>query len=254
MDNFGEDKSRKEFNMYMDNLNRMYRQNPEFVTKETRDFLKTLEKKKTNNLLTYDENLNDSYEEELEFLADLDESEAIKRNKNKYRNDEDLSGSNKSSSELKKVFQDIDKDKLYLCVLIFLIALIGLFNIKAYPIYLFGIIFFLAGHFIGLYLKWMGLIFLFSHSVTGIFVMLSALIGDIVTNNPIMSDNPLNIIIYLVIVALLLIFATLMVIIHNLSDYLKTKKFFVVIPMSIYVVAFFMAGLLNIIFNFIYNL
>lgn len=153
--------------------------------------------------------------------------------------------------EKKSIFQDIDTDKFMLSILIIIIIFVGLFNLQEFPMYLFGVVFFLAGHFVGMFVPIFGLIFLLSHSVTGMGLMIGSLLGEFFTS-PIMSDNPKNIFTYLAINAVLYVVATLTVVIHNLSNEFKMRKYAIVLPMAIYTVAFIMSAILPRIVNYIY--
>lgn len=107
-------------------------------------------------------------------------------------------------------------------------------NLELMGIYLFGMIFFFAGLFVGLYIPVFGLIFLFSHGGTGLFVMIMSLFGfpidspeiEKIFNNPIFTDGavPKNIILFLCVVGIVFVSAFIYTIIHNLSPTLKKDK------------------------------
>ena len=130
----------------------------------------------------------------------------------------------------KTIFSDLDFEMLYTVVIVIFIVLIGLINLSAYPIYIGGIVFFLAGIFVALYVSKFGLVFLFSHGLTGLFVMVASQIGSFDENSfanflPLLSDNP-SIAIYLYIGLGIIIFcaAFILTILHNLSDNFKNIK------------------------------
>ena len=147
------------------------------------------------------------------------------------------------------------KLQIYLCIVI---GLIGLLNIKLYFIYLFGIVFFYAGFFIGMNSKDGGIIFLFTHGLTGLFLMVFALLssfnnGDFIPifNSPIFSDSPTNVYIYLGIAGVLTVIAFIYVINYNLSNKLKKFNYSSVIPLCMFGVAILMTALFKTVFHLI---
>ena len=148
---------------------------------------------------------------------------------------------------------DFDREQFLSCVLIIIVALLGLFNVSSYGVYFFGLVFFIAGHFVGLTQKGFGLIFLFSHSVTGMGMMYGALLYKMF-ESPILQDNAINLYISIGIIAVLAIIATLYTILYNLSDNLKKKEFSMQIPLIIYMVSFTLAGFLSLFYEKIYTL
>ena len=87
-------------------------------------------------------------------------------------------------------------------------------------LYFAGFIFFIAGHFIAMNVKGFGLIFLFSHSILGMSLMISPLVG-LRLDSPIMTDLPLTAHYYLGVTLFMLVTATVYVIAFNLNDRLK---------------------------------
>ena len=134
-----------------------------------------------------------------------------------------------------------------------IIALIGLFNIDGYGLYIFGVAFFMAGTIICHLAKGDGIIFLFSHGGVGMGIMMSCLLSSVFQSN-IFSDSPTNIYMYFVIIGLLLLAGTVFAIINNLNDKYNSNKFFSIIPISIYLLALFLAGLLPHILNFVMSI
>ena len=198
----------------------------------------------------YIEKINEMYEQYPQKV-----SEEIRKSLNRLNEIEDK----KEENGVKKVIDELSKykGKFLFAIILIVILLIGLFNIKnnidAIPMYYGGIIFFVAGYLIGFYLKGFGLIFLLSHGGTGFAIMMGSLLST-VFSNPIMSDNPIKIVIYLILIGIIIFLATILVIAHNLSDYLKTKEYFLCIPMLLYAISLFMAGLLPYIMETIYSL
>ena len=159
-----------------------------------------------------------------------------------------------NDDDKKSILSDLEMDKLLLCIIIILIILLGLLNIgggETAILYFVGVAFFLAGIFIGLYLKGFGLIFLFSHGIAGLCLMEGSFISNI-TDNPLISENPTNIYIFLGLSIILFAIATIMIVIHNLSDLAKEKMFYKVIPFILYFIGLLISGILPYIINFIY--
>ena len=207
---------RKEFNMYIDELEKVYQSNPDLAIKEAHDSLLRLG--------VYND----------------------KSPNTKYRY---------SNNSLGSVFGDINIDILITVLLAIFGACLGFFNMSDSNfagMWFFGYIFFIAGHFIGMYVPIFGLIFLFSHSITGLSIMNASIIEPIL-KNPIMQDNPKNVFIYISIVIGIYIIATLLVILHNLSSKLKEKKHMMFIPLSIYTLGFVLINILPHILMQVYN-
>jgi hypothetical protein len=118
---------------------------------------------------------------------------------------------------------------------IIIILLVGLLPLKtgdveSIPFYYFGFIFFIAGFFIGTSIPGFGIIFLFSHGMTGLGLMTVPTLLNII-NNPYMTDNPKNIYIYLGVICVLFAVAVIKTIIDSLNklknisfSYKKTNK------------------------------
>lgn len=71
------------------------------------------------------------------------------------------------------------------------IVLFGLINIKTIGLQVCGMIFLLAGFFIGLKLPGFGTIFLFSHGLSGFCIMTVPILVDLL-NDPIVTENPIT--------------------------------------------------------------
>ena len=156
-------------------------------------------------------------------------------------------------STAKSIFKEIDPFIIFIGINIFLILLIGLFNISTYYMYFFGLIFFIAGYLIGKFVPMFGIIFLFSHGGTGFGLMIASLIGESI-NNPLFQDNPINFIIYFVILLLITAVATLLLIINNLSKTAKELWQFKYLPLGLYTLVLFCCGIFPHIMQFIYRL
>jgi len=144
------------------------------------------------------------------------------------------------------------QEKIVLLILSLIILLEGLLILTIdgnIYMYYFGFVFFMAGYFIGISEKGFGLIFLFSHSVTGMGLMIASMLN--VFNNPLLTDLSTIEYCYLIIALSLFIIATTYVIIYNLSWKIKEIKYSKYIPLVIYIIGFLMVGLFNIIIKYI---
>lgn len=116
--------------------------------------------------------------------------------------------------------------KFMLVTFVILCALLGLVNAfnsnidMDISLYYFGILFFLAGLFVGLSVKSFGLIFLFTHGGTGLGLMLIPIIKNLELKMY-LTDNPTFLLIYLRIIIIAIIFAIILTVLYNLNDRLK---------------------------------
>ena len=116
--------------------------------------------------------------------------------------------------------------KFMFVTFVILCALLGLVNAFNSNIdmdisrYYFGILFFLAGLFVGLSFKSFGLIFLFTHGGTGLGLMLIPIIKDLELK-VYLTDNPTFLLIYLRIIIIVIILAIILTVLYNLNDRLK---------------------------------
>lgn len=156
-----------------------------------------------------------------------------------------------------KLFNNsIDKEKFIICIICILIALLGLLNwgnADTIGLYYFGLVFFLAGYFVSTTAKGIGIVFLFSHGMTGLGLMLGSILYNVM-KNPLMTDGSKNLLIYLVISLALIIAATIITILRNLSDTYRLKKYTSLIPITLYFIAILMIVIFPKIINFIYSL
>jgi hypothetical protein len=155
------------------------------------------------------------------------------------------------------IFKDLDKEKFIACIICILIALLGLINITASETvgqYYFGLVFFLAGFFIGAYVKGFGLIFLFSHGMTGLAMMVGFTITDIL-KSPLLKDGVNNnLYIYLGIALSIFVAATIATILRNLSNNFKEKQYSLLLPLVLYFIGILMICIFPKIYTFIYAL
>ena len=123
-------------------------------------------------------------------------------------------------------------------------------------LYMFGLVFFLAGLFIGLNVPVFGLIFLCSHGGTGIIIMLSSLLGSDenslfynigrIFKNPMFSDGgmPSNLRLHLCAIVAVLVTALVYTVLHNLSPRLKENKIHMIIILALFLIGIVLVGLI----------
>ena len=133
---------------------------------------------------------------------------------------------------------------IIIAILLLFIALIGLIDIKNYSIYFFGFVFFTSGICIGLFVKGFGLIFLFSHGITGFYIIMASTLGALISS-PIMSDPPFYIYPCLAVIVLIFLIAIILTIIFNLKDELRENKKFALVPLTLFTVAIIISLVLS---------
>lgn len=138
-------------------------------------------------------------------------------------------------------------------VLAFITAIMGFFNIEGLPSYLGGLIFFIAGLAIGLFIPGFGIIFLFSHGMTGLSLMGYSLLAPVL-ENPIMNDSPDKILIYIGIIISIVIAGIFITILYSLSEKFRNKRFSIFIPILLFMIAIFLCAIAPKIINLIYSL
>lgn len=156
------------------------------------------------------------------------------------------------NSNGKKVLRYEDIDKLLIAISLIITALIGIFNSSIYSVYFFGLIFFIAGILISIYVRGFGLIFLFSHGMSGYAIMMGSLLSSL-ADNPILKDNPKNIYAYIFIIVTISIIGVIMSFIFNILGKEKIKRPLIILPLALYNIALFMAAILPKILPYVYN-
>ena len=137
------------------------------------------------------------------------------------------------------------KDVIAIYVLCIIILLAGLLKING--LYYFGFIFFIAGYCVAAFPKDKGtLVFLFSHGITGLCLMVVPILIK-VFDNPIMTDNPTRVLIYIGFIILLLLVATSLMLFYKLFDQFDKKEHSRVIPLVLYTIGIVMTKILSII-------
>ena len=139
----------------------------------------------------------------------------------------------------------LHKEQTITGVLIIILLLLGLFSIstnsESMIMYYFGMVFFLAGFFIGTSQESkMVIIFLFSHGGTGIALMLGSLLYPIF-DSPLLSDMPTKLIIVLIIIFGLVLIAFILETIFNIAERFDTRKAYVPFLLGIFTTAVFIA-------------
>ena len=197
-----------------------------------------------NNKERYDkyiEELNECYnKDEVKTLAGM--KDAL----NRINNDINFAGELKA-----KLLNNLDK--VFVGILCLLIILTGLLNVQGYMMYFFGLLFFFAGIFIGLFVKVFGIVFLFTHGLTGFVVMINSMLAkgneffniDIILKNPLLRDGQSFLKTYLLIILVVIILAFISVILYNTLSIIKNKKYSIVIPFALFLIALLMIYLIN---------
>mgnify|MGYP007069921350 CR=1 FL=1 len=152
-----------------------------------------------------------------------------------------------------KLFGDVEIRKLLYIGLFILIGLVGIATFfqpldgdAAIPMYVFGMVFFVTGFCIGTMKdgKYFGIIFLFSHGMTGYGLMTSSVLGDIL-DSPLLSDgNTTFIFFYIALWVILVCLGIGSSIIYNLSDKLKAKNKYPILQLGFFAIAIMMAAAL----------
>lgn len=158
----------------------------------------------------------------------------------------------KNSSIGPKKILDVDIIWIYRVAFVIIVLAIGLVDILNNSFdgtYYFGAIFYLAGLFIGLNIKGVGLIFLLSHGGTGIGIMLVPTIINIL-KSPLMSDLANNNIMSILVIAFIaIVLAILMTVFYNLSDQFKNKNYSLPVILLLYIIGIVIIKIIPIIYN-----
>ena len=149
----------------------------------------------------------------------------------------------------KNVLSDINTEILGICVLAILIAVMGIFNLSTFTMYLFGFVFFISGLLVGLKTDTAGIIFLFSHGVTGMCLMIGSQIGGFLAS-PAVNDASVGTYLYLGIGLVLIVISIIYSILYNLSSNLKTRKNAILVPLFLFAIVFAMSVAFTKIFGY----
>ena len=123
---------------------------------------------------------------------------------------------------------DIDRNLLTTVILIILIGLVGLFHITSFPMYLFGVVFFIAGLLIGLNNKGF---------------MMGSVLED-VFQNPILTDGDSFVYLFVGTMFLITIIAVGIAVLRNISDSLRENPLFVHLPLLLFLIVCLLAGIM----------
>lgn len=158
----------------------------------------------------------------------------------------------KNSSVGPKKILDVDMVWIYRVAFVIIVLAIGLVDILNNSFdgtYYFGAAFYLAGLFIGLNIKGVGLIFLLSHGGTGIGIMLVPTIINIF-KSPLMSDLANNNIMSILVIAFIaIVVAILMTVFYNLNDQFKNKNYSLPVILLLYTIGIVIIKIIPIIYN-----
>lgn len=158
----------------------------------------------------------------------------------------------KDSNVTSKKILDIDMIWIYRVAFVIIVLAIGLVDIINNSFdgtYYFGAAFFLAGLFIGLNTKGVGLIFLLSHGGIGLGIMLVPTILNIL-KSPFMSDLANNSIMSLLVIAFIaIVVAILMTVFYNLSNLFKNKNYSLPVILLLYMIGIVIIKVIPIIYN-----
>ena len=158
----------------------------------------------------------------------------------------------KNSNIGPKKILDVDMVWIYRVAFVIIVLAIGLVDILNNSFdgtYYFGAAFYLAGLFIGLNIKGVGLIFLLSHGGIGIGIMLVPTIINIF-KSPLMSDLANNNIMSILVIAFIaIVVAILMTVFYNLSDQFKNKNYSLPVIFLLFTIGIVIIKIIPIIYN-----
>ena len=213
-------------------------------------FMENEKKDKNENLP-----ILDSYFKQIEKLYEDNPSFTI----NELNNLIDKTKRNKKyvdKSLLDKLFTNKEKElalSIFLMILMVPFCLFTLNNLEFLLLYLFGLVFFLAGLNTGFSLEKIGIIVLFSHGATGMGLMLYSVLAKSFESG-LFTDGGRNLIIYLTINISIIVIGFLAVVIYNVSDYIRNIKYMKSYILLIFIAGLTMAGIFPYIMKFIYSL
>ena len=191
----------------------------------------------------YIRELKESYNENPEFTAKFVKESSKKFKKFKM---------NPSRYNFNDIKED-DKEKLSMIFTFLFLAIIGLANIGAYPMYLFGIVFFVAGFCVSMFSgEAMTIIFLFSHGVTGYCLMAGSLLYEMF-QDPIMGDGAENVRIVFIIGVVIAIVAVIYAVLYSMSKNLREAKNSKLIPLALFTLGMIIFALLSVYYKDIYD-
>lgn len=150
----------------------------------------------------------------------------------------------------------ISKDnllKIYSVMFSIIVLLLGLINVFGFhngaEIYYGGCLFFLSGLFVGLNVRGVGMVFLFSHGMTGLSFMLINIVSQIV-KSPMLTEgisSSVNLLLYTALFTIIV--AVIMTIIYNLSYKFKENSYALPSILILYIITIAIIQFIPIIFN-----
>ncbi len=150
----------------------------------------------------------------------------------------------------------IKNNKKVACIVVFavllvIIGLIGLkYDVKNLPAYYFGLVFFIAGLCIGLFVRGMGIPFLFTHGAAGLSFMLVGQINYIL-NNPIVSDLGFNVYVLIGIAVILAVIGFILTIIYNICSHLKDNRYYLYVLLGCFLISISIIQLVPLLYNLV---
>lgn len=152
----------------------------------------------------------------------------------KYKNNiEKLTRSSNRSRNLIKIEEKKrykkNIEKISIIAIVIGLLLIGLLNINMCVSYYFGLAFLLGGFFVTLIDDPFVLIFLFSHGLTGLGIIVIPVLSSIF-KSPVISDISVNFVSYIIIACIFLLIGFISAILYNLSYRVKCINNIKILP------------------------
>lgn len=184
-----------------------------------------------------EEDYFNTYVNELNKLYEVDPQKAVD-----YLSESVDRVSNKETFSQKLGLDEKKLDKICMIILAISLIPIGFIN-PIDPVYFGGLIFFIAGLMIGLFVPFFGIIFLCSHGGTGLYLMNMSII-EAIQNSPIMGDLSSDTRSYMYGIVGIFIAAILGTLLHNLIPKVREVKYIKTIIMILYVIGILLIKLL----------
>lgn len=138
--------------------------------------------------------------------------------------------------------------KIVFVIIILLAGLMGLVDRSFDGTYYAGVIFFLIGMFSGLNDEKFDLIFLFSHGLSGLGIMIGPVIYKVL-KSPILTDSASNIMIYLIVSIVILASGFITTTLYNLNYKVRDYKYSLPIILSLFLIGILMIKFLPTIYG-----
>lgn len=144
--------------------------------------------------------------------------------------------------KLEKIF------KIVFVIIVLLAGFIGLLDTTFYGSYYAGVIFFLIGMFAGLNEDKFDLIFLFSHGLSGLGLMIGPVLYKVL-KSPILTDSANNIMIYLIVSIVILASGFITTTFYNLNYKVRDYKYSLPIILLLFLIGILMIKFLPTIYG-----